>query len=685
MASIPPNFTRVPNWLSSQLQLGNINRTNLALFRVQEQISTSSAINRFSDDPVKAATILTLDERLQRSEQYKRNLSHADASLGLLDSTLGEITDLANQAKQIAVGQINISSSSAERNGQATVIDQMISSLLNLANKEGVGGYVFGGATAGRQPVAALGTGYRYAGLGDGLNTDIGLVSSVPITIGSSPVAGISGRVRGSVDLNPTLTTGTRLSDLTGARSVGITLGSVEFAFNGGARASVDLTGADTIRDVAAKLTAAIRQYETDNSVSVLGPGGIGVSGESISADVVAGGQLQFFDIGTASVAADLGLRSASGPALTFSQAQPVGLGLSPRLTLTTALNTLAGLTLPLTSIRVSNAGRSADIDLSAAVTIGDLKNLIETKGLGVRLDINAEGTGIDVRSDTSTGRDQSLSIGEVGGGNTATRLGIRSLDTTTRLADFNDGTGVRIVDGSTDPVTGLPAPQNDIDFEIVLGDAAGTTISVDLRASDIVTVQTLLARIQAEAAPQLAAAGLAPTDLQVALAADGNGMVLVQNPAFGNALRVNARNNSPAAEQLGFLKGTYDAASGQLRGEDRAKVRPDTIFSHLIDLRDALRNNDTLGISLASEKLDGVIGSLSETRGLVGSFAQRIEYAGHREEDKNTLDLKVRSELKDVDFTEAATRYSLLQTQLEAGLRVAGQSSRLTLLDFLS
>jgi flagellar hook-associated protein 3 FlgL len=684
MAGIPANFSRVPNLLSSRIQLSNINRTNVALFKVQEQISTGAAINRFSDDPVKAATISTLDERLQKSEQYKRNLSHADASLGLLDSTLGEVTDLANQAKQIAVGQLNVSSSATERSGQATVIDQMISSLLNLANKQGVAGYVFGGATAGRQAVNELGTGFQYTGQGSGLNTDIGLVSTVPITIGSSPIAGLSARVRGSIDLNPALSTDTKLSDVDGARSVGISLGTIEFAFNGGARASVDLSGSDTVRDVNAKLTAAIRQYETDNSVTVLGAGGISTSGESISADIVAGGQLQFFDIGTANVAADLGLRASSGAPLIFSPTQTTGVSLAPKLTLTSPLTSLAGLTLPLTSLRISNAGRSADVDLSGATNIREVKNLIEGTNLGVRVDINADGTGIDVLSDTSTGRDQALSIGEVAGGTTASKLGIRSLDTSTRLADFNDGSGVRIINGSTDPITGLPAPQNDIDFEIVLGNAAGTTITIDLRPQDITTVQTLLARITAEAAPQLAAAGLNPTDLQVALAGDGNGMVLVQNPAFTSAIRVNPRNNSPAAEQLGFLKGTYVPASASFVSQDRAKARPDTIFSHLIDLRDALRANDTRGISLASEKLDGVISSLSETRGLVGSFAQRIEFASQREEDKNTLDLKVRSDLKDLDFTEAATRFSLLQTQLEAGLRVTGQASQLTLLDFL-
>lgn len=48
-------------------------------------------------------------------------------------------------------------------------------------------------------------------------------------------------------------------------------------------------------------------------------------------------------------------------------------------------------------------------------------------------------------------------------------------------------------------------------------------------------------------------------------------------------------------------------------------------------------------------------------------------------------VDLQVLSSLQDVDYAEAATRFSLLQTQLEAGLRVTATQGSVSLLDFLA
>ena len=66
--------------------------------------------------------------------------------------------------------------------------------------------------------------------------------------------------------------------------------------FNGGASVQVDTSGADTIGDVADAIEAAIIQYETDNSVTILGPGGVSLAGGAFDFDIVAGGSLEFVD-----------------------------------------------------------------------------------------------------------------------------------------------------------------------------------------------------------------------------------------------------------------------------------------------------------------------------------------------------------------------------------------------------
>ncbi len=667
--------------MSSRIGLTNLTRTNIALLRAQEQISSGRAIQRVSDDSVRAAIVGVLDDRLERSDQVERNLSHASASLGVIDTTLNEVGSLALEAKSLASEQINITSSASEREDQAVVVDQMLQSLFNSANRQGVAGYIFGGNISSRSPMESVLGGYRYRGEGTGLVTDTGLASTVPITVGGvEALAGTSSRVRGDVDLDPELTLDTKLDEVMGARGLAIERGEIGVSINGGDLIRVDLSGADTMRDVLASINGAIRQYEEDNAATVLGAGGVSVSGDAISMDVAVGNTVEFTDLSTGVTAQDLGLSGVS-----FSSTTAAGGALDARLSWRTPVSAMAGLTGALGSLRISNAGRTATVNLSGATTLGDVRSLIEGAELGVRVKINDDGTGIDLVNELSTESSRSLSVSEVaGGGSTATMLGIRSLTTSTRVADFNFGAGVEIVDNVTNPVTGAVDPALSSDLVIVLGNGAGTRLTVDLRPQDMTDVGTVLARINSEIQAGLAAAGLPGTALTAGLSATTNGISLTQDASFSGAIRVEKLNNSAAAEHLGLTTGTYDGGSATLTGEDRAKVRVESLFTHLMDLREALRTNSVTGIRLAAEGIEESIGSLSELRGLVGSYVQRVESAAEREVDRQTMDLAVRSELRDTDYAEASVRFSLLQTQLQAGLQATSAAGRLSLLDYL-
>lgn len=682
MASIPSNVTRVPTMLFMQLSASRIGRTQADMFRVQTQLSTGRAINRPSDDAVKAATVSVLDERLEHNQQRLRNLDHADSSLAAIDDALGQASDLVLQAKQIALAQANFDSDADQRSGQALIVDSLIQSLTGLANTQSVAGYIFGGSSAERQPLDEFFGGYRFRGEGRGLLTDTGL--PVALTLGANDAMGdTSARVAGSVDMDPILTGDTRLVDLGGARGMGVTLGPIRFSYDGGPLTTIDLSGADTAQDVADTLTAAIGQYETDQGVSILGSGGVSFSGGAFSIDVLSGGgltepTLQFSEVGDGVTGRDLGLTDE--PPFAFSASSPVGRDLQPKLTWLTPVSALAGISGDLGSIRITNNGHTAIIDLSGATSLQDVRNLIEQPDLGVRVEINDAGTGINIINEVSAGAAGAMSIEEVAGSDlTATRLGIRSLSADTRLDVFNDGQGVDIITGSVDPVTGLPDPSRDVDFTITLGD--GREIGVNLRPEDIITVQTLLARINAEAASQ---GVTVPDEFEAGLSDGANGIVLRQAASLGGAITVARANNSTAYAQLGFADGSYDATSATFTTEDRAKVRVDNVLTRLIDLRDALRADDTPGIVLAGGRLEGSVTYVARTRALVGGYSQRVEAASKHEEDQAVLNETLRSELRDTDFAAAATRLSMLQTQLQAGLQSTVIASQRSLLDFL-
>ncbi len=690
--NLPPvTVTRVPLLLNSNSSLSNLTRTNLELFDISNQLSSGRRITSPSQDSVRAAAIGVLDSRLFNSVQRERSLQHADSVLSRLDSSLTEAADLVREAQSLASSQIGVTSDPATRANQAQTVSAMIRQLFTLVNRSHDGSpqgvYLFGGDTANRAPVVEVAGGFRYTARGTGTNTDLGLADQIPITLGGNNALGeTSTRVRSNRNLNPQLWPGARLEDLRGARSLGIAPGSVNFTFSGSAAVgTVDLSSAQTAQDVATALTAAIRQYETANGVSVIGPAGVTVNATGLNIPVIAAGAptLAFSDSAGGTTGADLGLNPG-----TFSNAAQTGAPLNPTLDWSTPLSTLAGLSLPLGSIRArfaqSSSSTTVDINLAGAQTLGDLRSIIETTAPGLRLEINSLGTGINLVTEIAG---PTLSIEEIPGGvNTASQLGFRTLDTDTLITDFNNGRGVRIVDNVINPVTGTVDPALNSDFRVTLNN--GQYFDVDLRPQDLTTTQTLLDRLNSEFASAVgsqnnsSAPALGAGDFTAQLTTGVNGLAF--SSGITGPLRFTTLNNSAAAEDLGLQSITLDSATSLYVAQDRAGVRVQNLFTDLIDLRDALLRNDNAGITQAGANLNLNADRLTGAQALVGTYAQRIDQAGELLVDQRVTDSKTKSELQDVDYAEAATRLSQLQTQLEASLRTAGIIGGTSLFDFL-
>lgn len=662
--------------------LSNINATNVALGRLNNQLATGLSILRPSDDPVRSAMVSTLDTRIERTDQLLQNLNFAGSAVGTLDQILADAKSFIDEASSIASSQIN--SDPETRQSQSVIIDSLIDSLFSLANEESIVGYIFGGSAPGRQPMIYDRGAYRFVGELGGLTAALGSASNIPITLGVGNAIGeLSNRMEGTVDLNPGLTENTLLSDLNGANNIGVNPGIVEFSFNGGQSAEVDLTGSITVGDVLDKLNAAVLQYESDQSVTVLGPSAFSITGSTISIDIPAG-SLEFFDTNGSAIASDLGLTNAAS--LPFTAANPDGQDLNPNLTWTSPVSVMAGLGgSPLGSIQLRNNGATYTIDLSGAETLADIKSALESGNTGVRVLISDDKQSLNIVTESAGTQIHALSVAEIaGGGGTAELLGIRTLSGSTQISDFNDGDGVSVVSGRTDPITGLVDPSLNTDFEIVLGD--GFPISIDLSPSDMVTVDTMIAAINSQADAQLTAASRPTTDFSANMGAIANGIEFNQTAAAGVAgpIEVRPMNNSRAAEQLGLMDGKTGGVNTVFQSEDRATIRVNNLFAHLLDLSEALKNDDTFGIEIASKRLGLSQDNVIQARSTVGGYARRLDEETRRQEDRVVFDQSVRSQLRDLDFASASSEFSQLQLQLQAGLTVAAQTQQLTLLDFL-
>ncbi|CAL1124836.1 unnamed protein product [Cladocopium goreaui] len=185
--------------------------------------------------------------------------------------------------------------------------------------------------------------------------------------------------------------------------------------------------------------------------------------------------------------------------------------------------------------IQITNGGNVHDISFTSAETIEDLLNILNGSSAQVLAELSSDGSGISIRSRLS-GSD--FSIGE-NGGTTATELGIRSLNTTTRLEDLDYGRGVHTVD--------------DAEFTIIRND--GVELAIDLDGA--ATIGDVLDLINNHVDNPPGAGHLTADFVEV-----GNGIRLVDdNPDGTNVLSIRRENFSEAAWDLGLIPHGQDTS----------------------------------------------------------------------------------------------------------------------------
>lgn len=636
MSSIPSNLGRVSTSMSAQQMLSNLRRTNVELLRVQEQLSTGHRINNPSDDPSAIGSISSLRKILDDFEQKLSNLDRAGRVVDQTDQAFGEISNLLVEAQGIAVSQIGITSDAETRESQATIIDGIIDSMVEIVNRDHQGVHLFSGERSSQSPFVEKFGGYQYVGSRTNLKDNLLNTRTIEINAnGADSLGGLSSRVQGTVDLDPNATADTRLANVNGARGQGVKLGTVEVDVNG-AVTNVDLSGADTLGDIVDKLNDTLG---ADGSVSVTADGFTLTAG--------AGNTITISDVGTDSVAADLGIN------ITATSGATAGGDIDPRLTELSDLSQLGAAVNFAGGLKITNGNVTKTIDTSSVTNIQQLINAVHGADIGVRMEINDAGDGLNLINEVSGTQ---LSIGENAGGSTAGDLGLRSFSGATELADFNNGLGVRITDGEDD-------------LRIELGD--GST-QIDVNLDGATTVQDVLDAINT------AGGG----DVTAQLAADGNGITLVDNIGGGSDFKVTPLNNSFAAEDLGIKQNA--GASATLTGDDVATVQSESVLTHLMALRDALRNNDERAITLAGQSIEADVSKMATERAKVGVRANQITSETERVQQRSITTEALLSDIRDTDYASAITRLTQLQQQLEANLSSSSRMLQLSLLDFL-
>src|SRR3954462_5821528 len=164
MAILPLQLARVSNLLKSNLSSSTISKTQQQLLEVQNQLSTGIRLNAPSDDPGASAIAQQLQKLLETRQSYGDNLKHAQSQLGEVDSSLGDLTDLLQQAQQIASANAGSDVTADARAGAAAIVQSLYAQAIQLGNKEFNGTYLFGGDKATAPPFNTTGGGVQFVG-----------------------------------------------------------------------------------------------------------------------------------------------------------------------------------------------------------------------------------------------------------------------------------------------------------------------------------------------------------------------------------------------------------------------------------------------------------------------------------------------------------------------------------------
>lgn len=635
MAIVPVNVARVSQYLRAFQLQQTLTGRQLDLLKIQNQLSTGLRFLTPSEAPADATVASTIDRRLDAINSASNNLRTVNSTLTATEDAMQEAINLMTEAHNTALDAINSTTASEERSSLANYLDSVLTQAVSIANRKHVDTYLFGGFYGDQAPFEQQGNGVLYRGDRNRLSTivDSDFTSDSFTMSGAEFFGAVSSQVRGRADLNPAVTVNTRISDLRGTSGNGVRLGKV-LVNNGTASAEVDLSGAATVGDVVDLLNAKM----PGNLTAAVIPGGVQITASAGLSTVTVS------DVGSGQAARDLGL-VASGALLAG------GVDLNPRMTMQTQVASLAGgAGLNLTGdIVIRNGNQTATVHVADATTIEDVLNRINGANIGVWASLNDDGNTIDVLNRIS-GTDLHI---EDSTGLTAQSLGIRSTVGAVPLSDLNDARGVQTQPGD--------------DFRITTAD--GTTIDIDIDGAG--TLQDVIDRMNA------AGGGL----ITVGVATNGGGIAITDNTTGAGQIHIDRLNLSPAIDGLGL---DVPPTGNQIVGTAIRPIRVNSAFTALVELRDALRQDDTKGIQFAGDRLEKVMANMLEAQGKMAAQAKAMDDRTQRLDSESTATRILLSDVRDVDMTDAVVKLTQVQTALQANITAAARIQNLSLMDTL-
>ncbi|MEP1645487.1 flagellar hook protein, partial [Rhodopirellula bahusiensis] len=555
------------------------------------------------------------------------------------------------EARGVAVEAAQSILSDDEREALAMTIRQQMESIVSAGNGMFTDHQLLGGVLQTESALEHISGTVRFNGnqatgqtkLGDGTRTEFTVTAASAIGLGEPFIEGSS--------LGAGLNENTRLIDM--KQGDGVQPGVLTVS-DGNNFVELDLRQAATIGDVA----DILRTADLDGrSLSVT------LGADSITVQYADGlpGTLAIKDAAGSRLASDLLISNPDG----FRPPPLVGDRLSPQVTAGTPISDLnngAGLDLS-DGLVIDRGDDRYTIDFSGAETVGDVIIAINRSDAEVQAVLNEKQGRIELHA-LRSGVD--YSVGE-NGGTAATELGIRTATEDTAISELARGRGLNFNPEGPDLVITRP---DGVELEFELEDVATVGDIIDLVRDHPDNQDTLR--------------------VQIALNDVGNGLRLTAPPG-ADPIRVTQPGLSNAGTYLGWIPEDATAAEGEiagsfavLNGSDFQPRDAGGAIDTLLRLEQAVRDGDFSEIGRLQARLDEDLDDSTRTRGRVGVWHSALQDSRTAVENENVLLQSQLSDAMDADLAVVISELQARQVALEASMRFVGQTSGITVLNYL-
>jgi flagellin-like hook-associated protein FlgL len=699
---------RITNTILFNTTLANIQQYNARLLQTYTEASSGRRLHRPSDDPTSTRRVLDLRGALSSLEQFKGQRTVTTSLLEGTDTALQDVETLLLSAKGLALRGVNDTLGPGQRATLASEVGGLLHQAIALGNSDVNGRYLFAGQANDQPPFSAQATiaSTVRTATPSGTLTPLGVddlaINGVSIRATqttddplSTADAAASARAVAAAINAATSSTGVQATAGSTTRALTV-LNFGDLAGNALTVNGVPVSG--TITDTAslvaavnaAQIPGVFASSSATNNLTLTAADGRNIA---LATDGSAASGINFLGLHpSAGVAASetttgvVTLAAANAFTLTGLNPDNAGLRSGPvNLTarfrgdnyrITQAIGTTQTLTTnvvasqflvadlqpaldrstPLVSLRqgqgiqpgsiaiTDRTGNTATVDLSQAVTVGDVIDAISAaSGVNVTATVNNTQSALTIVDDNAAPV-RNLTITDIGNTTTARDLGIAvdrpgpivgpplppQLTSTTALNLLYEGRGVNL--GTIHITNGTQETDIDLSTAHTMGDVLSA-------------INTSTAGVQATFNTN------------------------------ATALQVRSTNASTVAVVTEVGGGQSAAALG-LGGYDT--------FNMLSLLQDALQKNDRPALSALVTSLDEGVRGVTALRTEVGVRSNTMSAAEETQADFTLHLTSLLSETEDSDVAEVFTRLSQLNVGLQAALATSARIIQSTLLDFL-